>query len=158
MAYISKITDLSGNTHILKSGPISVIGTQTTTTASWTGSIGIPSIYDGLTIEYYLPRTSASDVTLNLTLSDNTTTGAIPVYFNGTERLSTEFPAGSTIPLTYWSAGSISIDGTATSAAMWTCIAYADGDTLTYGVVPLVNSARVGEAVLCEEEEEEEEE
>ena len=100
-------------------GFISVIGTQTATTASWTGSLPIPQLYDGLTIAYYLPYTSAANVTLNLTLSNGTTTGAIDCYFNANTRLGTQYGAGSTIILTYWGAGSISINGIATTEASW---------------------------------------
>ena len=92
-----------------------VKGTQTATTASWTGNLPITALYDGLTIAYYLPRTSASNVTLNLTLANGTTTGAIPVYVTGTTRMTTHYGPGSTILLTYWSAGSISVNGTATT-------------------------------------------
>lgn len=83
-----------------------VEGTQTTTTASWTGVAStVESLYDGLTIRYWLPRTSASNVTLNLTLKDGSTTGAIPCYYGGSTRLSTQFRAGNVIVLTYIVAG-----------------------------------------------------
>lgn len=124
MASISSITLPDNNTYDIKdarlSGIITVKGTQTETTASWTGAINIPALYDGLTIAYYLPRTSASNVTLNLTLSDGTTTGAIPVYVTSTTRMGTHYGAGSTIILTYWSAGSILVNGTATTEDRWT--------------------------------------
>ena len=42
-----------------------VIGTQTTTTASWTGVLPLSELKSGTTIRYWLPRTSASSVTLN---------------------------------------------------------------------------------------------
>ena len=100
-----------------------VKGTQTTTTASWTGQIPIDSLYDGLTIAYYLPRKSASNVTLSLTLADGTSTFAIPVYYGAT-RLGDHYAAGTTVFLTYWSAGSIQIDGNATTADRWTLNEY----------------------------------
>ena len=106
-----------------------VIGTQTATTAAWTGAIDLPNLYDGLTIAYYLPRTSANNVTLNLTLSDGTTTGAIPVYVTATTRMTTHFGAGSTILLTYWSSGSISVNGTATTENRWTHADYWNSNT-----------------------------
>ena len=124
MAFISSITLPDNSTYDIKdarlSGIITVNGTQTTSTASWTGNINIPALYDGLTIAYYLPRTSAANVTLNLTLSDETTTGAINVYATDNTRMGTQYDAGSTIYLTYWSAGSISVNGVATSEARWT--------------------------------------
>ena len=104
-----------------KSGIYTVIGTQTASTNAWTGTINVPALYDGITIAYYLPRTSWANVTLNLTLADGTTTtGAIPVYFSGTTRMGTEYAPGSTIVLTYWSSGSISVNGTATTEDRWT--------------------------------------
>ena len=105
---------------VADSVPKSVKGTQTSTTASWTGAIDVPSLYDGLTIMYYLPRTSAANVTLNLTLSSGSTTGAIPVYYTGDTRMDTQYAAGSTITLTYWSASSTSINGTTVTSARWT--------------------------------------
>lgn len=97
----------------------SVIGTQTAATASWTGNLPVSALYDGLTIAYYLPRTSANNVTLNLTLADGTTTGAFPVYVTNNIRMTTHYSAGATIILTYWSAGSISVNGAATTQNRW---------------------------------------
>jgi hypothetical protein len=55
---------------------------------------------------YHLQQTSASNVTLNLTLANGTTTGAKAVYFVGTTRLGTQFAKNSMIGLiydgTYW--------------------------------------------------------
>ena len=84
-------------------------GTQTATTASWTGVTTESSLRDGKIIMYYLPHKGAANVTLNLTLADNTTTGAIPVYLNystssndsALTRVSTHYPAGSVIQMTY---------------------------------------------------------
>jgi hypothetical protein len=88
-------------------------------------------MYDGLTIMYYLPRTSASNVTLNLTFADGSTSGAIPVYWTGTSRMTTHYAAGSTVRLTYWSAGSISVNGTATTENRWTAADYSyDSNTI----------------------------
>jgi len=84
-------------------------GTQTAATASWTGVTTEFSLRDGKTIMYYLPYKGAANVTLNLTLADNTTTGAIPVYLNystssndsALTRVSTHYPAKSVIQMTY---------------------------------------------------------
>ena len=100
-------------------GVYRVVGTQTAVTAAWTGNIDVDELYDGLTIAYYLPRNSANSATLSLTLKDGTTTGPVPVYF-GTTQVTTHYAAGSTIMLTYWGPGSISINGTATTSARWT--------------------------------------
>jgi len=99
-----------------------VIGTQTASTAAWTGTIPASKLHNGLTIAYYLPYASAAStsVTLNLTLSTGATTGAINVYFTGASRMTTHYGAGSTIILTYFEAGAISVGGTATTDARWT--------------------------------------
>lgn len=107
------IAPSSGDTiHVVK-------GSQTTATASWTGAIDVESLYDSLTIAYYLPVASASSATLSLTLSDNTTTSAVPVYFNASTRMGTQYPAGSVIYLTYFGSRSISLDGTVITDARW---------------------------------------
>jgi|GEM_PF-2772819 len=80
-----------------------IVGTQTATTSLWTGiANNIESLVDGTTIRYWLPRTSSStSVTLNLTLKGGIETGAINCYYQGTTRLTTHYPAGSLILLTY---------------------------------------------------------
>lgn len=97
---------------------IFIIGTQTGTTASWTGETDkITSLTDGQQITYWLPYTSASSVTLNLTFTKtNTATGAIPCYYGGTTRLGTHYPAGSAIRLVYRE--NVTID-TSTIAQGW---------------------------------------
>lgn len=132
MSRIERITLPSGNTYeVGANGAYSVIGTQNTTTATWTGVLdGVGALEDGLTIAYYLPTTSAANVTLNLTIS-GTPTGAIDVYFNGDTRMGTQYPAGSTILLTYYSANSISIGGTTITTARWT-----SGHAITSSVTP----------------------
>lgn len=126
MARIEKITLPSGTTYnVGANGAYSVLGTQNSSTASWTGVLdgvvgaGSAGLEDGLTIAYYLPYTSAANATLNLTIN-GTATGAIDVYYAGNTRMGTQYPAGSTILLTYWGANSISIDGTAITTARWT--------------------------------------
>lgn len=116
MADISKITLPDGNSYDIKdakkSGIYAVKGTQTAKTGAFTGVIDIPSLYDGLTIAYYLPYAGNGNATLNLTLSDGTTTGAIPIYYTGTSRLTTHYGAGSTIILTCWDVGTSSVKWT----------------------------------------------
>lgn len=121
MAYVSKIKDSSNNINYIKYGIYPVVGTQTQSTSSWTGSIDVPSLYNGLTIAYFLPYTASStvDVTLNLTLSDEqTTTGAIDVYYSDDSRLNSQYDEGSTILLTYWGSG-MEVGGVATTVARW---------------------------------------
>ena len=120
MAQISNITLPDGTNYNLKGSIYTVIGTQTATTAAWTGTLNtIDALYDGLTIAYYLPRTSAANVTLNLTLKNGTTTGAVNCYYKTSTRLGTHYAAGDMILLTYWKAGSIKINGTATTDNRW---------------------------------------
>lgn len=79
-----------------------VTGTQTAATSSWTGVLdSVSELYDGLTINYWLPYAGVSNATLNLTLSGGTTTGAINLYYGGTTRLTTHYSAGNIIQLTY---------------------------------------------------------
>lgn len=122
-SFISKVTPLGSATTYTVKDPIVqeiIIGTQTASTGSWTGKSNyINALYDGLTIKYYLPYAGSGNATLNLTLADNTTTGAINCYYGGNSRLTTHFGAGSLIILTYFSAGSISVSGTATTDARW---------------------------------------
>ena len=137
MARIERITLPSGNTYeVGANGAYSVTGTQNSTTATWTGVLnGVGALEDGLTIAYYLPTTSADNVTLNLTINGSST-GAIDVYYNGTTRMGTQYPAGSTIFLTYYSANSVSIDGTTVTTARWT----SDGATVSAPVNPYTST------------------
>lgn len=78
-----------------------ISGTQTTTTASWKGVAPFAELVDGQQITYWLPQTSGSNVTLELTLSGGGTTGAIPCYYGGTTRLTTQYVSGSAIRMIY---------------------------------------------------------
>lgn len=122
MAELSKITLPNGTIVSLKdakkSGVYTVIGTQTQATGAWTGDIDVNSLYAGLTIAYFLPYSGSGSASLNLTLSDGTTTGAKACYYNNTA-ITTQFPAGATIIMTYWPAGSITVEGTATTDDRW---------------------------------------
>lgn len=131
MAQISSITLPNNNKYDLKGSVHTVIGTQTAAGASWTGELKtIDALYDGLTIAYWLPYGGANNVTLNLTLK-NGTTGAINCYYQGNSRLTTHYGAGSMILLTYWGAGKIKVNGTATSDNRWVAGQnYADGNTI----------------------------
>ena len=137
MANLTQVELPNGTTYDIqdatKSGIYTVIGTQTEATASWTGELhGVSALYDGLTINYYLPYAgvASTNVTLNLTLDSGSTTGAKNCYIN-TSRLTTHYGAGRTIVMTYYSAGSISITGTATTDDRWICDAYYDTNSDT---------------------------
>ena len=61
-----------------------IVGTQTAATNAWTGDASFSELRDGQTILYWLPFAgTSSSVTLNLTLSDRSETGAVPVFING---------------------------------------------------------------------------
>lgn len=89
--------------YIIKKTIPLIEGTQASSTSAWTGVAPFSELTDGQVINYYLPLASTNTaVTLNLTLSDGTTTGALPVYYsNGTERMTTHFGRGSVITLIY---------------------------------------------------------
>lgn len=128
-----------------RNGVYYVKGTQTAATGAWTGNIPVPALYDGLTIMYYLPYNGSGNATLNLTLSNSTTTGAVNCYYGNATRLTTHYSQGSNIVMTYHSAGSISINGTATTDNRWIANAnYADGNNAAYVVTNYYNSFKAG--------------
>lgn len=112
-----------------------IVGTQTAATAAWTGIAGFSSLDDGQEITYWLPQTSASNATLNLTLSGGNKTGAVPIYYGGTTRMAKQYAAGNIIHLTYRENVTI---GTTTIAKGWW--ADANYDTNTYDRIRLNNS------------------
>lgn len=131
--FIKKITPLGSSVTYSVNDPILnevIYGTQTAVTGTWTGkSNTINALYNGLQIRYYLPYNSNGNVTLNLTLADGSTTGAINCYYGGNSRLTTHYSAGNIITLTYFAAGQIKVAGTATSDARWVADAnYTDGN------------------------------
>lgn len=80
-----------------------IVGTHgTTATAAWTGtSTVLTELKTGTRIQYKLSSAGASNVTLNLTLKNGTTTGAKPVYYLNTTRLSTQYAVNAVIDLIY---------------------------------------------------------
>ena len=124
------LNPINGNA---RNGVYTVVGTQAVSTGSWTGVIPVPALYDGLKIAYYLPYAGSGNATLNLTLSNGTTTGAINCYYRGNSRLTTHYGAGDTIMLTYFSAGSISVSGNPTTDNRWIAGQnYTDGNDGAY--------------------------
>ena len=109
--------------NVVKQSIESIIGTQTSNTYSWTGTsttLSASDIVDGLTINYFLPysvggsqvgatylrlsdnaNVNTNGVVLNLTLADGTTTGNIPVWYQGVGRLTSHYGYGSIIKMTY---------------------------------------------------------
>ena len=77
-------------------------GTQTSKTNLWTGVSTAATLHDGKIIDYYLPHDgNGATVTLTLTLSDGTVTGAIPVKMRGTRAITTHFTEKSIIHMVY---------------------------------------------------------
>lgn len=95
-----------------------IVGTQTAATGAWTGTTSkMSSLVDGQTIRYWLPYDGSGDATLNLTLADGNTTGAIACYWKGTSRLATHYAAGTVITLTYRK--SVAIGGNGSYTGWW---------------------------------------
>lgn len=87
-----------------------VKGTQTAVTGAWTGELPeVDALYDGLTIDYWLPFAGSGNATLNLTLKGGTKTGAINCYYAETNRLTTHIGANNIIRLVYQT---VTISGT----------------------------------------------
>ena len=80
-----------------------IIGTQTASTAAWTGvSTKISALTAGTVIFYKLPYASANaNVTLNLTLTTGKTTGAKNVFFVNTTRVKQQYAVNAIICLMY---------------------------------------------------------
>ena len=109
--------------------PYYVKGTQTVSTGSWTGNLpDIDALYEGLIIDYWLPYAGSGNATLNLTLGNGQTTGAINCYYQSTTRLTTHIPANNVCQLVYQT---VTISGTSYTG-WWLLRAY-DANT-TYSV------------------------
>ncbi len=79
-----------------------VIGTQTASTAAWTGNASFKELKDGQTILYWLPYAgNTSYATLNLRLADGSQTGPVFVYINGKTRCSNQVAVGNITLMTY---------------------------------------------------------
>ena len=79
-----------------------IVGTQTSSTGSWTGvSEKITNLRTGTVIYYKLPYAGNGNATLNLTLADGSTTGAKEVWFWNGQRLTTHYGVNSVIGLIY---------------------------------------------------------
>lgn len=77
-------------------------GTQASSTSTWTGDTDQDALYEGMTIMFFLPYDSTSNsVTLELTFPDNSSSGAVNVYYDKTNRMNNQFGAYSQILLAY---------------------------------------------------------
>lgn len=121
-----------------------IVGTQTAVTGTWTGTTSeISSLVDGQTIRFWLPYNGSGNATLNLTLSDGTTTGAIACYWRGSTRLTTHYVAGSVITLTYRK--SVSIAGSGSYTGWW---ADADFDSNTMDRIRYQQNIKCGTTAI----------
>ena len=107
-----------------------IVGTQTGTTGSWTGVAKFSELKDGQRIAYWLPYNGSGSATLNLTLANGTTTGPINCYYSGSTRITTHYPAGNVIHLTYKK--NMSIAGSSTVYTGWWADANYNTNTDTY--------------------------
>jgi hypothetical protein len=111
-------------------------GTQGDKTAAWKGNAPFSALHDGQIISYWLPVASASSsVTLELTLTNGTslTTGAIPVYINGTTRVKDHIPANNIIVMVYRENVAIkNSSGVASNYTGWWILRSQDTTTNTY--------------------------
>lgn len=126
---------------VMKRGQEFIAGTQSSSTGSWTGKTNQSAIYDGMCINYYLPYSGSGYASLTLTLPNNTTTDAIPIYCYSSSgsvtRLNTHFPRGSVIQMTLLLNRYI---GSTQYTAAWVVNAYYYYDGNTYDRL-LSNSA-----------------
>lgn len=132
-----------------------IVGSQNSATASWVGTTTNSSLDTGKTIAYKLPYDSTGNVTLNLTLSNGTTTGAKDVYLN-TTRLSTQYNAGAVIVMTYdgtrWNitdtnnfSGDISVAGAISASGAIS----ATGDLSTTGNLSSTGNVTIGGTITA---------
>ena len=108
----------------LEQTPEYIVGSQTAKTNAWTGVTTKAALYKGMMIMYKLPyacSSSSTAVTLNLTLSDGTTTGAKKVYrmnnSSGTSTLTSSNTASGMVLVlvydgSYWRCIDINTDTT----------------------------------------------
>ena len=103
-----------------------VKGTQGSSTSAWTGTLSeVSALYEGLIIDYWLPYAStSSNVSLTLTLKDNVTTDAIPVYYQSNNRMTTQQTVNTIWQYVYQT---VTISGT--SFTGWWAIRAYDTDT-----------------------------
>ena len=96
---ITHATDNTSTT-IANSAPLYFVdGTNTTTSGAWTGNLptGVTEYYNGLTIRFRLSASPSGNATLQLG-----SLAACPVYINQNSRVTTHYPKGSILTLTYY--------------------------------------------------------
>lgn len=109
-----------------------IIDTRTASGAALTGETKAAALFDGMQITFWMNYAAASNATLNLTLADGTTTGAIPCYYSGTTRLGTHYGAGNAVHFTYRE--NVTIGSTTVAQGWWGDANYSVSDT-NYDIV-----------------------
>jgi len=104
-----------------------IIDTRTASGAALTGETKAAALFDGMQITFWMNYAAASNATLNLTLADGTTTGAIPCYYSGTTRLGTHYAAGNAVHFTYRE--NVTIGTTTITHGWWGDANYSVSDT-----------------------------
>lgn len=132
MADITQI-QVGSTTYDIRDGKHTIFivkGTQAASTNLFTGNLpDIDELYEGLMIQYWLPFAgTSSNATLELTLKNNVSSGAIPVYAGGTTRLTTHQPAQTYAIYIYQT---VIISGTSYTG-WWQQRAYYTNTTYTY--------------------------
>lgn len=124
-----------------------IYGTQTTSTYNWTGkSNSLSAIADGTSIIYWLPysiggsavsatylrlsdkvNVTTTGAALNLTLSDGTNTGNIPIWYSGVNRVTSHYGYGSLVRMIYRK--DVTVAGAYTATGWWIDGNYDSGNT-----------------------------
>ena len=129
-AFVKNAVDSNQHTYYVK-------GTQTASTGSWTGNLpDVEALYEGLTIDYWLPYAGSGNATLNLTLKNGTTTGAINCYTGGTTRLTTHVGQYCILRLIYQT---VTISGT--SYTGWWLVRTQDNNDRASWLYPAAGSS-----------------
>lgn len=124
---------------VFKRGQEFIVGTQTSSTSLWKGNTTQDSIYEGMCVNYFVPVACTSTaITLELTLPDGTTTGAIPVRRNaGSTATSTHIGVGSVVQLTLLLNRTV---GSTSYEKVWRMNEWYDSNTNTVGYQLRTNS------------------
>ena len=94
------VTTASNINTIVNSAPLYFVnGTNTATSGAWTGNLpnGVTEYYNGLTIRFRLSASPSGNATLQLG-----SLAACPVYINQNSKVTTHYPKGSILTLTYY--------------------------------------------------------
>lgn len=78
-----------------------IVGTQTAATGSWTGVTKDSALYTGKTIAYKLPYAGSGNASLQLKDASGNNVGGNIAVFSMTTRVTTHYPAGSVIQMSY---------------------------------------------------------